>query len=569
MTIALNYSLPTSGQTGTEIFGLDVAVNNLVSAWFRYGEQEKYLIRPTDEASYAHCKKLAAAVGLKPDEKLLGLDPRYPAATLSKIHCLVQTDPLIADSAWLRRQIPGAGYALCGLIHTMSGERIARAVNELCIAPTNHSDALICPSNAIQSAVHNLWAIYGDYLEQRFGRPFHCPVELPVIPLGVDAEKFIALTTPDKRSSQRAFLQAGDDEIILLFMGRLSFATKAHPAALFMAAEQAAQQSNNPIRLVMLGYFKPAMMEEAFKTLGADFCSRIKLEFIANNDPRFPDGLWAGADIFISLVDNVQESFGLTPIEAMAAGLPVIVSDWDGYRDAVRPQLDGFTITTTAPPLPTGQIIGERYYNHLDNYGEYLTAAAQSTAIDIQQTTNAIVTLANDSVLRQRMGQSGRQRVAETYDWQHIIAAYTALWTELGQRRRRAPPPSPFPERWPAAHPAYPNPYAMFASFPSTMLTPESRLALNNDNLLSCNKHGDNQPMPLAAQIEKISRHEMNYFVPNLLLNKTELTRLAEQFTNPQKLGDVVARYPAAERDAVWRSSGWLLKFGVCRVLSA
>jgi len=163
MTIALNYSLPTSGQTGTEIFGLDVAVNNLVSAWFRYGEQEKYLIRPTDE-------KLAAAVGLKPDEKLLGLDPRYPAATLSKIHCLVQTDPLIADSAWLRRQIPGAGYALCGLIHTMSGERIARAVNELCIAPTNHSDALICPSNAIQSAVHNLWALAAPSIVQ-----LNCP----------------------------------------------------------------------------------------------------------------------------------------------------------------------------------------------------------------------------------------------------------------------------------------------------------------------------------------------------------------------------------------------------------
>ena len=35
----------------------------------------------------------------------------------------------------------------------------------------------------------------------------------------------------------------------------------------------------------------------------------------------------------------MQESFGLAPIEAMAAGLPVIASDWDGLRDTVSPDV--------------------------------------------------------------------------------------------------------------------------------------------------------------------------------------------------------------------------------------
>lgn len=548
MTIAINYSLPTSGLTGAEIFGLDVAINNLLSAWFKHGGQEKYLIRPTDEASFAHCQTLATQSGLDHTKALLGLDPRYPAATLSKIHCLVQPDPQLGELAWLRRQVPGAGYALCGLIHTMSGERIARTVSDLCVAPTTDSDALICPSHAIKAAVQNIWGLYADYLGQRFGGSFTCPIQLPVIPLGVDAARFTARSTAEKRAAQRAALQAADDEVILLFLGRMSFATKAHPAPLFLAAEAAAKQAKRKIRLVMFGYYKPEMMEEAFQKLGVDVCQTVRLDFIGNHDPRFPEGLWAAADIFISLVDNVQESFGLTPIEAMASGLPVIVSDWDGYRDAVRHGEDGFAIPTIAPPLETGLAIAERYHNHLDNYGEYLTATAQSTAIDVAQATTAIVMLADDPALRQRMGANGRARVAAVYDWPHIIKAYAELWTELGQRRRRVPPPSPFPHHWQAAAPAYPNPYVMFGSFPSHQLTAETRV------------HG----IGTAAMLESLLQHEMNYFVPDLLLDKAGLWALLQKCAPPQAAGTLVAAYPAAEREKVWRSLGWLLKFGLC-----
>ena len=55
-------------------------------------------------------------------------------------------------------------------------------------------------------------------------------------------------------------------------------------------------------------------------------------------DTRF--SIWSVADIFISFSDNIQETFGLTPVEAMAAGLPSVVTDWDGYRDTVRHGID-------------------------------------------------------------------------------------------------------------------------------------------------------------------------------------------------------------------------------------
>lgn len=550
MTVCVQYTRPTSGLTGAEIFGLDVAVNNLLSAWFKYGQQEKFLIRPTDEASFDHCKSLARDNGLDPEQKLIGLDPRFPAETLRLVHCVIQPDPLIIDAAWQRRQVPGAGYALCGLIHTMSGERIARVVSDLCVAPMTEHDALICPSHAIKSAVENLWGIYGEYLAHRFGNHTLCPVQLPVIPLGVDCAKFAARTTSDKRATQRKLLGAAHDEVILLFMGRMSFATKAHPAPLFLAAEQAARQSKNTIRLVMFGYFKPEHMETAFKNLGGDLCHTVRLEFIANDDPRFPDGLWAGADIFISLVDNIQESFGLTPVEAMASGLPTIISDWDGYRDSVRNGEDGFVIPTYAPPQTTGLAIGDRYFNKRENYGEYLTNAAQSCAIDVGKTATAIAMLANDTTLRQRFAANGRKRAESTYDWKHIIAAYESLWRDLGRRRRATPPPSQFPDRWQAAHPAYPNPYAMFAAFPTATLLPETRLIFSGD----------------TALFFTLMQHEMNYFSPDLLLSKDDLLLLAQKFTNAVPIAGIVAEYPATQRECVWRSCGWLIKFGLCRV---
>ena len=52
----------------------------------------------------------------------------------------------------------------------------------------------------------------------------------------------------------------------------------------------------------------------------------------------------SACDLVLSLVDNVQETFGLSIAEAMAAGRPVVASNWDGYRDLLRDGIDGFLI---------------------------------------------------------------------------------------------------------------------------------------------------------------------------------------------------------------------------------
>ena len=249
---------------------------------------------------------MAAAAGHDPENAgASGSTSRWPKHNLESISCIFRPDPLIGNLLWRRQQLQSKGYASCGLVHTMSGERIARAVGELCVAPSDDTDALICPSEAIRDAVRSLWDIHAEYLNQRFGSNFRCPVQTPVIPLGIDTQKFARITAPDERDAQRQALKAAPDEIVLLFVGRLSFATKAHPLALFLAAERAAKAMKRKLRLVMFGYFKPKDMEQHFRNLAADICKTVQVEFVLNDDPRFPDGLWAAADIFVSLADNV------------------------------------------------------------------------------------------------------------------------------------------------------------------------------------------------------------------------------------------------------------------------
>jgi glycosyltransferase involved in cell wall biosynthesis len=78
-------------------------------------------------------------------------------------------------------------------------------------------------------------------------------MQLPIIPLGVNIEKFEGITSADKRADQRQKLGLGEDDIVLLWVGRLSHAIKAHPLSMFQAAERAAQITGSQVHMVMVG----------------------------------------------------------------------------------------------------------------------------------------------------------------------------------------------------------------------------------------------------------------------------------------------------------------------------
>ena len=264
--------------------------------------------------------------------------------TLQSVGTVFLPWPGLEPTAWNRRLGGERNYSLCGVTHTVASDSVVDALGRYLVAPTQPWDALICTSTAVRAAVEHIIEQHVGYLERRGGGRFRCPVRLPVIPLGIDCDFYAPRDDdaapgagPEARRALRARLGIGENDLAALFVGRLSFHAKAHPTPMYLAAARAARRApDTKIHLLLAGQFPNRMVETEFREAAIRFCGDARAHFIDGSDG--PDGpllraAWRASDIFVSLSDNIQETFGLTPVEAMAAGLPCVVSDWNGYKD--------------------------------------------------------------------------------------------------------------------------------------------------------------------------------------------------------------------------------------------
>lgn len=549
MTVAIDYDIGQNPEQLKEVFGLQVAIFNWLKAFLHYGSQEKIYFLIDDVKAWGEVQKLADEVNC-PRDRLVAFDRRFVQQNYTHISTVFRADPMAQKMLWRREAVPGPGYNFCGLAHAISGLETGSLLEQYCLAPSESSDAIICPSRAVSAAIRSFLDMYDDYLGKRFKTQFHCPIQLPVIPLGIDVEKFEKRGHPEKRAEQRQILGLDDDDVVLLWVGRLSHAIKAHPLSMFQTAERAAELTGKPIHLVMQGYFVPEMDEVHFKNLAHDFCKKAKVTFVPNRDPRFPDGLWAAGDIFLSLIDNMQESFGLTPLEAMAAGLPRVISDWDGYRDSVRHGEDGFLVTTRQPPPGNGGALADLLLSDKQFYGGYLAKTALSVAIDQEMAAQCVARLVQDKNLRQSMIDKARTRVREVYDWKNIIPQYEAFWAEMSAKRRRE---REGVERthWASLPPQAPDPYTMYAAYPTEALQPQHKVSV----------------VASTEQIKLLFKHEINVFGLDVMIPPEETTKLISTIAKlgETTLGNLIQQNPALDLAQLWRTLGWLTKLGILR----
>ena len=90
----------------------------------------------------------------------------------------------------------------------------------------------------------------------------------------------------------------------------------------------------------------------------------------------------------------------------MAANLPVVVSDWNGYKDTIRVGVDGFRIPTWAPARgEPGAMTATLQEVGSINYDTYLWAAAAATSIDTVALTDRLVQLVERSDLRKKLAK--------------------------------------------------------------------------------------------------------------------------------------------------------------------
>jgi glycosyltransferase involved in cell wall biosynthesis len=545
MTVAISFNLGKDPLGLREIFGLQVAIFNWFRAFFRYSSQEEVFVLVDDKASLDSIRECAAAAGFD-EKRLVALDRRFVQENFTRFDTIFRPDPYAQQLFW-QRQLTNAHYTFCGIAHAIGGLETGELLEQYCLDPTESTDAIVSPSRAVASAIRTFWDLYGDYLEQRFGAKFRCPVQLPTIPLGVDIERFENLTSPDKRADQRQKLGLTDDDTAVLWVGRLSHAIKAHPLSMFQAAERAAEISGKSVHLLVFGYFIEPADEPHFTALADDMCRKAKVTFISNKDPRFPEGVWAAGDIFISLIDNMQESFGLTPIEAMAAGLPRVITDWDGYRDGVTDGVDGFSIPTLQPPPGSGGALSALLLTGREMYGGFLAKTALSVAVDQRKAGEAIAKLVMDKNLRRTMADKAKARAKSTYDWKHVIPAYEALWEEMAAKRKREAATIKRP-KWPSVLPECPDPFTMYAAYPTSTLKETDRLSV----------------IASADEIKRLWKHSINLFGLDMMIHPDETTKLIAYVSAQNvSIGDVLRQFASCDRAALWRTLGWLIKLGV------
>jgi hypothetical protein len=211
-----------------------------------------------------------------------------------------------------------------------------------------------------------------------------------------------------------------------------------------------------------------ALHEEGAKAI----CTSVTVRFLDGRDPDIRRNVWAGADIFTLPADSLQETFGLVPVEAMAAGLPVVMPDWDGFRDTVPHGRAGFRIPTRMPGPGPGEQMARRFADETDGYMQYLCLAQSAVQIDVPLYAAAIGRLATDADLRRRMGAEAARHARTTYDWAAVIPLYRDLAAELADRRRSAAVSTPPLASGPLS-PIEVDPFDLYRDYPTATLDPD------------------------------------------------------------------------------------------------
>ncbi|WP_056492950.1 glycosyltransferase family 4 protein [Sphingomonas sp. Leaf25] len=440
--------------------GRQAAGESFLKAWTRYAEADPLTCWTANRRHADQFERQVRGMGAMEPIAAASIDTLDP---LVRAGALWLADPNLGDHAWLRSRAGALErWSIVGVTHTTASHSVMDMIADLPIAPTQPWDALICTSRSVRATVEEVLRRQTDHLRQRLGAQRFDQPQLPIIPLGVHPEDFEQ--NPDNRHRWREHLGIAQGDVAVLQMGRLSFHAKAHPLPLFLALEAAAARSRIRPHLILAGWFANEGQERLFRETARQYAPSVHLHVVDGRAAGVRRTIWSAADIFTLLADNVQETFGLAPVEAMAAGLPVVVSDWDGFKDTVVHGVHGFRIRTRQPETGAGDIIATRYEVGLDNYDLYVGASSQAIAVDVPEAAEAFRLLFEDGDRRARMGVAGRAHAHSNLSWRRIIGLYQALLRDLEDRRRGAA------VQGTRARPSRLDPFVAFRSYPSAVL---------------------------------------------------------------------------------------------------
>lgn len=381
---------------------------------------------------------------------------------------------------------------------------------KMLLSPFHSYDSLICTSNASKQVVKKQLDYMAEKFSELYGGKIKYNGRLDVIPLGVDTSFF----KPMNQATIRYKYNIPQDSFVILWLGRLSCYDKADLLQLFRVTKVLVDKNKRKIKLVLVGNDNKvfpyiADIRKQIGELGIEKNVLILDEY----DVSKRNEIYNMADVFTSPIDNLQETFGITPIEAMSCGIPQIVSAWDGYKDSVINNETGFLIDTTWYQYNTSLYEIPDETNYLLKDGGYIQSHyvnAQSVVLNEEAYVKAFQKLIDYPELLHSMKEKSRQVAIEKYDWENVISMYDELWDELLEKANKEDGCERDFEKLELLRI---NHYNTFQSYPSNICTQDLELMLSDKGRDVCKK---------IKQIINNSRLDsifMNYKLAEKILN--------------------------------------------------
>jgi D-inositol-3-phosphate glycosyltransferase len=311
-----------------------------------------------------------------------------------------------------------------GMVHSVN---YVAMLEQLCLAMVSGLrayDAMFCASAAARVAVEQLAGLVQKRMPGTSETRNLWPVRMPTIPYGVDTERWTHIVgASGRRADTRRECGADERSVVLLYCGRFSSVSKGDLRPLLLAFARLSRKHAH-VRLVLTGDDSQCGLAPSLNVLAARLGCGDRVCIVPNPDVTQKEAMYTAADVFVSPSDSIQETLGLTMLDAMAAGLPIVASDWDGYKDLVVHGVNGFRVRTILPQLHPDTPIGDGRMGEDD-------ILARTTVVDTDQLCNYLETLSVNSDLRGAMGAASAWRAKTCYDYAIIVGKYEEEWNAM------------------------------------------------------------------------------------------------------------------------------------------
>jgi len=213
-----------------------------------------------------------------------------------------------------------------------------------------------------------------------------CNREIIVIPNGIDLERFQNLSREEARNK----LQIKADDKIIIFVGSLR---PVKGVKYLIKAMKIVRQKEPNARLILIGNGEE---KQDLVKLTGDLNLGNLITFVGKIPNEKVPEYMAASNVFV--LPSLSEGFPLVSLEAMACGLPIVVSRVCGLPEIVEDGKNGFLVESGNP----------------------------------EQIAEKVLLLLEDDELRERMSRNNKEKVKD-YTWEGVIGRLERIYEAIGR----------------------------------------------------------------------------------------------------------------------------------------